>query len=177
MNLIKTDNPQKLQTIKELYMQSFPACERKAFSLICEKQQQGCADILYIEEADSFCGLAITIKKDDLVLLDYFAIAEDKRGKGFGAKALQQLFTYYAGTRFFLEIESTHVAAANMPQRLSRKSFYLKNQMTEIGIEVFIYETEMELLGHGCTLTFAEYKSLYDHTYGNMRPVTLLSDN
>lgn len=177
MKLIKTTDPQQLQQIEQLYTQAFPACERKEFALICEKQQQGCADILYIEASGSFGGLAITIKQSDLVLLDYFAISEDKRGRGLGSNALRQLFAYYAGARFFLEIESTHVAAANMSQRLSRKSFYLNNQMTEIGIEVFIYETEMELLGHDCTLSFAEYKALYDHTYGNMRPVTLLSDH
>lgn len=177
IKLIKTENPQQLQQIEELYTQAFPACEQKEFALICEKQQQGCADILYIESSGCFCGLAITMKQGDLVLLDYFAIARECRGKGLGSEALAQLFSYYAGARFFLEIESTHVAAANMSQRLSRKSFYLNNQMTEIGIEVFIYETEMELLGHDCTLSFAEYKALYDHTYGNMRPVTLLSDH
>lgn len=173
MRLIKTNHPQKLQKIKDLYTKAFPACEQKSFSLICEKQQEGCVDILYLEECGRFCGLAITMKQGDLVLLDYFAIAENSRGMGLGSKALQQLFDYYQTQRFFLEIESTHTPAENMPQRLSRKQFYLNNQMQELGMEVFIFETAMELLGHNCSLTFDEYKALYDYAYGKSRPVAL----
>lgn len=177
MKLIKTDHPQKLQKIKNLYTAAFPACEQKPFSLICEKQTMGCADILYLEEMGQFCGLAITMKHDDIVLLDYFSIEESCRSQGLGSKALQELFAYYQGKRFFLEIESTLVPAENMTQRLMRKKFYLNNQMQELGMEVFIFETQMELLGHNCSLTFQEYKTLYDHTYGKMRPVALSKGN
>lgn len=165
MQLIKAFESNQLNRIENLYERAFPKCERKPFALICEKQSSGSVDILYLEEQEHFCGLAITMKDRDLVLLDYFAIAEDKRGMGYGSAALAALYSYYSGKRFFLEIESTKEDAENREQRLQRKSFYLKNGLTELGIEACVFDTNMELLGKEMSLTFNEYLSVYKHVY------------
>ena len=154
------------KTIETLYEKSFPACERKPFSLILEKQKTGNVDVLILEENNQFLGFAITMMDNDLVLLDYFAIAEESRGNGYGSTALHLLFDFYKGKRFFLEIESTHTAAENISQRLLRKQFYLSNDMTELGIEATVFETDMELLGHNISLTFEEYQDIYRNIYG-----------
>lgn len=166
MKLLKALSPGQLHCIEELYERAFPACERKPFSLILEKQAAGSVDILSLEENGSFCGLAITMKDGDLVLLDYFAIAEEKRGTGCGSSALSVLYAYYSGKRFFLEIESTKEDAENKQQRLRRKHFYLKNELHELGIEACVFGTNMELLGRNMHLTFDEYFSVYKNVYG-----------
>lgn len=166
MHFIQASEKTQLDQIEALYEKSFPKSEKKPFSLICEKQAAGMVDILYIQENDDFCGLAITMKNNDLVLLDYFAIAPEKHGMGCGSAALQQLFRYYEEKRFFLEIETTKEEADNMIQRQRRKRFYLKNDMTELGIDVVVFGTNMELLGHNISLTPEEYLNVYQDTYG-----------
>lgn len=166
MQLIPATEQAQLQQIEALYERAFPEYERKPFTLIREKQATGNVDILYIEEDKTFHGLAITMKDKDLILLDYFAIAEEKHGMGCGSAALRQLFEHYAEKRFFLEIETTKEKADNMIQRQKRKQFYLKNKMTELGIDVTVFGTNMELLGHNMSLTPEEYVGVYQNTYG-----------
>lgn len=166
MKLIKADTNQQYRRIKNVYQSSFPKYEKKPFWLIKQKQKQGLVDIWELSDGGEFIGLAIIMKAKDLVLLDYFAIAEDKRASGYGSKALSCLQEYYKKNRFFLEIESTHGKAENQKQREQRKSFYLSNQMTEIGIIVDVFGTEMEVLGYECSLDFGEYKSVYEVVYG-----------
>ena len=134
--------------------------------MICQKQSQGLTDIFALEENGDFCGLAITMKAEDLVLLDYFAIVREKRGKGYGRMALEALFAHFNGKRFFLEIESTLAESANKSQRIKRKRFYLKNQLTELNLYANVFGTDMELLAYQTSLTFDEYIGVYKTVYG-----------
>lgn len=174
MQLTHASTNAHYEQIETLYEKSFPSCERKPFSLILEKQQSGNVDVLMLEESGQFAGLAITMMDKDLVLLDYFAIEESMRGKGFGSAALHLLFDFYKGKRFFLEIESTLVPADNKSQRLLRKQFYLANDMTELGIQANVFETDMELLGHNISLTFEEYQNIYRNVYGTKKAAHII---
>ncbi len=133
------------------------------------KQRQGMVDIWYINDNGEFAGLAIAMKAGDKILLDYFAIDADKRGKGYGSLALCRLQRHYSGKKFFLEIESTFGDSDNREQRCLRKQFYLSNNMKEIGILADVFGTEMELLGYGCTLSYDEYISVYREIYGGQK--------
>lgn len=113
-----------------------------------------------------FSGFAVTMNGNDLVLLDYFAICEEKRGKGLGGKSLRALQEVYRGKRFFLEVESLKVPADNMEERRRRKQFYLNNGMTELGVYAKLFGVEFELLGYECEVSFEDYFSLYDEIYG-----------
>ena len=85
MILKKAD--ENIELLKELYKKAFPENERKPFELVLENEKKGITDILAIED-DVFKGLVITIKKNDLVLVDYFAVDEAMRGQGTGEEAL-----------------------------------------------------------------------------------------
>ncbi len=159
----------ELAEVKDLYEEAFPVCEKKPFWLIKHKQRKGLVDIWRIEEGDEFTGLAITMKAKDLVLLDYFAMAEKKRGGGCGSHALKMLQKHYGDKRFFLEIESTYGRAENQADRERRKHFYLRNQMTETGMLVDVFGTEMEVLGYRCILNYEEYVSVYREIYGSIK--------
>lgn len=153
--------------LKELYTEAFPENERKPFELIREKYYQKVTDVWMIEEDGEFSGFAITMNGDDLVLLDYFAICDKKRGKGLGGKSIRALQELYRGRRFFLEVESLKVYADNMEERRRRKQFYLNNGMTELGVYAKLFGVEFELLGYECEVSFEEYFSLYDGIYGS----------
>ena len=168
MNLKKAVSRRDWKRIKKLYMSAFPKCERKPFAIIRYKQYKRAADVWMLEDAGEFIGLAITMNGPDLVLLDYFAIDDTKRGKGYGSKALKLLQERYAGYRFFLEIERTDVEADNIEERKRRKSFYLQNGMTELKVHAVLFGVKMELLGYQCEVNFEEYRNLYVSNYGNL---------
>ena len=100
MNLKKATTREDWKNIKNLYMTAFPACERKPLAVIRYKQHKKVADVWMLEDEGEFIGLAITMNGPDLVLLDYFAIDDFKRGKGYGSKALKLLHIFFFASIF-----------------------------------------------------------------------------
>ena len=156
------------RNISKLYKKAFPLQERKPLWLIRSTHKKNNADVWLIEEDNEFRGFAITMNSGDLVMLDYFAVAEKFRGQGYGSSCLKWLQEQYADYRFFLEIESVHVKAKNMEQRIGREAFYERNGMREVGIVAKVFGVELESLGYDCVLTFQEYKKLYTDCYGKL---------
>ncbi len=167
MEIRKAKGIKEFSYIYKLYKKAFPLGERKPFWIMRKKCRKGLANILSIEKGE-LCGLAITAEYDDYVLLDYFAISEDKRGGGIGSEAICKLCDMYKGKKFFLEIESTKIPSENSEQRAARKRFYLRNGLVDAGMSVMLFGLDMEILSNGCDITYDEYARLYKETYGNM---------
>lgn len=166
MRLREVGSEAEWKVLEKLYESAFPENERKLFEMIREKHRQKLTDVWVIEDGEVFSGLAVTMNGDDLVLLDYFAICEGKRGQGLGGKSLRALQEQYRGKRFFLEVESLKVPADNFEERRRRKQFYLANGMKELGVYARLFGVEFELLGYECDVDFQSYFSLYDKIYG-----------
>lgn len=166
------DLDKQREQLEALYMEAFPKEERKPFSLIIEKQQEGYTEVLSLEDAEgNFCGMAITILYKDIVLLDYFAISAKARGGGIGTEALRMLQERAVGKRFILEIEATDILAKNLQQRIRRKAFYLRNGMHSMGYLVELVGVEMEVLAHDCSLSYEEYQAIYETVYPDRKLV------
>lgn len=163
-----TANSLDMTFILDLYQKAFPDNERKPFSVIERKAAMGSMEILAIKESGKNIGLAITAMEDELVLLDYFAVSEKYRGRGFGTEAIQLLKELYSDRQFFLEIEEPDAAAPNQPERLRRKAFYLKNGMLETGIHIELFGVKMELLAVREGLQFENCEKLYRELLGPM---------
>lgn len=178
MKLIQVDDtkPELKKKIKALYLDAFPKEERKPYEIMEQKQQEGKMQIWAIIQETSkseidFCGLAITILSEDIVLLDYFAICPNQRGKGMGSKALEVIKEMYAKYNLILEIESTSEKKLSLSEeekhiRKRRKKFYYQNGIKEIGLEVVLYGVPMEVLSTGRKIGFKEYLCLYTDTFG-----------
>lgn len=166
MEIVEAAEGCQLNQIIELYEKAFPPCERKPFSVILKKREEKSAEILYLREAGDFAGLAITAILGDLVLLDYFAVAENKRGTGIGSEVLRALLDRYENKRVIIEIESTKVDVPDHDMRVRRKHFYHKNGMTDLPFTVILFGTEMEMLSNQTKVTFEEYWKLYDTLFG-----------
>lgn len=156
----------QLEWIYKLYMESFPENERKPFKLIEEKAKEGKMEILTIQDEGRLVGLAITILHQDMVLLDYFAMHRENRGKGLGGQAIEQLKRRYQNKRLFLEIEILDEKADNYSERVRRKAFYLNHGLSEAKIYVLLFGVEMEILTVQCDMTYEEYRSVYIGTFG-----------
>jgi hypothetical protein len=170
----------EMADIKALYEEAFPPEEKKPFSLILQKSEEGSMEILSIEEDDgSFLGLAIFILHKDLALLDYFAIATRERGKGHGKRALALLFERYPGRRFLLEIEDAdETAAPNLDERIARKSFYLHSGMCEMPYRVMLFGVRMQILTKSKAVSFEEYHAIFPAVFSERaaKNVTLVEE-
>lgn len=160
-------NAERLEEVRRLYEASFPESEKKPFSFMLQKRQEGFFDILAIEDGQgTFCGLVIMLLSGDFALLDYFAIAARHQGKGLGGETLEELRRRYGAERIVVEIERTEGASAeradNLRDRLRRRAFYLRNGLSPADLLVELMGVEMEVLTYGRRLTFQEYYDMYD---------------
>ena len=165
MKLIQATTITQWLNIYRLYLDAFPASERKPFSIIRSMQKKGKTDVWYFEKDGRFAGFATTINGSDRILLDYLAVARKMRGHGIGTEILQHLRTQYEGKSVFLEIERLCPEAPNAEERIRRKRFYLSCGMTELNVAARVFGVEMELLGWNCTLDFDEYRRFYRDNY------------
>lgn len=157
-----------LARIKRLYRSAFPRIERKPFRMILRQCEKGEAELFSIESNDgTFVGLAVTVKHNDIVMLDYFAIHPKARGKGVGSRALQMLKSRYADRRFILEIESVDEPCRNLEARKKRREFYLRNGMKPAGYTARVFFTVLEVLTAGKPVSFEEYRELYRSHLGD----------
>ena len=166
MKFFKPKNPVQLFRIRRLYKEAFPKCERKPFSIIKSMAKRGKTDLWYFEDEGGFAGLCATINGPDNILLDYLAVAKERRGSGIGTKMLKELLGYYKDYGVFLEIEELDDSAENSAERMRRREFYLRAGFTPMHTYVNLFGVNMELLGVGCQLNFDEYRSFYLNNYG-----------
>ena len=148
-----------------LYQSAFPASEKKPFSMIRTMQKKEKSDVWYCTDDGKFSGLVITINGPDKILLDYLAVAKNRRGQGIGSAILKKMRERYSGKGVFLEIEIVDETAENYEERKRRKQFYLANGMTPMNVFVELFGVDMELLGFDCALTFEEYHDFYRDNY------------
>ena len=167
MKMIQAKRPMHWYRLYKLYCEAFPAYERKPFSLIRSMQRKGKSDVWYFEKDGKFAGLVFTINSDELILIDYLAIAPDKRGNGIGSEIIALLRGYYTQKGIFVEIESIFDKCDNLNERRRRKQFYLNNGMAPMKVMIVLFGVEMELLGINCCLTYEEYYSFYKDNYGD----------
>lgn len=163
----EANTKEKLACVRKLYEESFPKSEKKPFSMILEKREEGFFDILDIEdEQGKFCGMAIMLLAGGLALLDYLAIAPAYQSGGAGSSTLRELRECYGDESLVVEIETTlgeeAERAENAGERLRRKAFYLRNGMVTMDFLVELFGVEMEILTFGRKLTFEEYYNIYE---------------
>ena len=150
-----------------LYLEAFPASERKPFSRIRRMYREGRTDVWCILRRGQFVGLAATVNGTDTVLLDYLAVSRSCRGKGVGSAAMAALLDIYRDRGVFVEIETIREDCANMEERLRRRQFYLRSGMVPMKVMISLFGVEMELLGFDCRIDYDRYHSFYMEHLGS----------
>lgn len=168
MRLVAATTPEQLKPVYELYMEAFPAIERKPISLIEEKVATGESEVYSILDGDEFIGFAMYVIGEKLVLLDFFAILPQKRCNGYGGKVFPLIMNHYEGKDFLLEIEDPDgdVDEAEKELRKRRKAFYLRQGMVAMPFLIDLFGVEMEVLTNGRQIDFPEYHGLIRGVYG-----------
>lgn len=155
--------------MESLYFEAFPKAERKPVETLYSHQDDGYCDVFGIttEEGGEFVGMITTIKGDDLIMVEYFAVAAEFRGQGYGSRILERLLDKYADTPICLEIEDTQDdQAENYTQRLSRKRFYQANGFLPMNWVSSYFGVAVELMASQEGIDFDQYIELYEPFYG-----------
>ena len=148
-----------------LYLEAFPAYERKPFSIILRMEKKGSSDVWCCLLGHRIAGFATTINSDKMILLDYLAVRKGFRGRGYGSNILSELSLRYHGKGMFVEIESEYEDVPNREERHKRKQFYISCDYTPMNVMAIVFGTKMELLGKGCCIDFNEYHTFYRENY------------
>ncbi len=165
MKLINADQ-KNIKYIKSLYKKAFPQAERKPFFVIRKKQKQNLAEILVIETAGESVGFFINAVVRDTVFVDYFAIDEQHRSKGYGSIAIEALKKHHQGKKIILEIEKIDKKYGDYDTRVRRKNFYLKSGFSETGLFIKLVGIDMEVLSFAGTVDYEEFNDIYRQYVG-----------
>ncbi len=166
MKLTICTSESQLASLERLYLEAFPASERKPFPLLLAKSQEGFVELLALEGEDhTFLGLAITVLHQDMALLDYFAVVPDMRGQNKGSAALCLLKDRYRDKKLILEIEDPEEESENKEERLRRKAFYIRNNMVVMPCSLELFGIKMLLLTSGHMVSFEEYHKIYEAAF------------
>lgn len=137
--------PLDIREAKAVYIghahRDFPQNELKSFSMIEELWEKGCyRGYGFYErgEQDILRGYAFTMADSDvqMLLVDYFAVCEEMRGKGYGGEALsllKEICGDWDGIIFEVEDDDSAETEEERKLRQKRISFYEQNgvKMTE----------------------------------------------
>lgn len=141
----------------ETYMRKdFPPIELKPFSHIERMMNLGLYDSFVFYEDGRFVGYALCSenRNQDAVLLDYFAVASDIRGKGYGQKTLAMLWDIYQNhDMVILESENPdfHKNEQDYKKKLRRVRFYEeKCGMTKCDFTTRLFGVEYVIMAKGC---------------------------
>ena len=151
-----TAGSKELPELVRLYESAFPANERWGLNAVLE-DKTGISELLSFSEDGGFAGFAITLSCGGYTHLIYFAVAEDKRSRGYGSEALRLLGERYPGNVMMVDIEREHPGADNNAQRRRRKEFYRRCGYTEAGVEYNWRGEQYEILILGGEISTRDY--------------------
>ncbi len=155
-----------IANIEEIYVEAFPKCERKPFSIILAHNESGAGSVLKIMLDDKICGFFFTFFYGSLAMVDYFAIHKDYRNLGIGEISIGLLREEYSDKKIFLEIEDPR--SSDMASR--RLGFYKRCGFLQVGTYVNLFSVDMELLALGdFSVDFKTYFELYVSMLGKNR--------
>ena len=90
----------------DLYDKAFPEQEKKPLQVMENLVADGKMEMLAMVDEDEFVGLAINLidAEQDRALLDYYAIAPEKRNYGYGSRGLEALLKKFKNHKYILII-------------------------------------------------------------------------
>lgn len=164
---LKPQSPD-FRKVRQLYMRAFPDEERAPFLMLVLKAKKKGVDFWSISCNGEWAGMLYIVNHRDLSYVFYLAVPEEQRGRGIGSAILRAARRIYKDRRLFLAIEQLDENAENYEQRLSRRSFYLRNGFTELHRRLREGSVTYDILGTGGDVKAAEYKALMKNYAGGI---------
>ncbi len=134
--------------VRELYMSAFPPEERIPCGNTMRTFGRG-GDLEVFRDDGMFVGFCYTFEHDGSVFLVYIATLPELRGKGYGAKILDEVRRMKAGRNVFLVLEGTDGSPEDAI-RIRRRGFYLRNGCRDTGVRILsddVFFDSMSVMG------------------------------
>ena len=158
---IQTLTPEQFSDIYSTYMVSdFPQAELKPLNRMLQTMNEGISFAVGLYEENILKGYAVFIcpKGHRYLLLDYFAILKENRGKGYGhlflsgiSSYLKEMFPKFDG--FFIECENIEKAENETDRQIRHRriAFYKDNGALETSLMSCLFGVEYVILFFPCT--------------------------
>jgi GNAT superfamily N-acetyltransferase len=167
IKFIELKNSDEYKKVKSLYYNAFPVHERTPLFILLRKRKLKNVTFYCIYNCQEWIGFIYLIHNKNLLLIQYFAIKENFRSKGYGEEVISKIKKMYNWYRIILGIEKNDSKSKNNEQRIKRKKFYQKCGFRESGYFVKQH-IPMELLIFGETVTPEEVFELFQKYVGNI---------
>ncbi len=151
---------QDTRLVKSLFYKAFPKEERPPFFMLRRCLKKGNARLLVLRDGDTFEGFVYTLAHGDLLYIFFLAVAEGRRGRGYGTALLTLLKETFPNHRLFLAREDLDPTAENYEERLRRHAFYLKNGFVDWPLSIKEGSVIYDVMGVGEAVTPTEYAAL-----------------
>lgn len=171
MDFRPLDEQAVIKIYKEKMPEDFAKGEIKPLERILElrrREKYFCYGLYDEEKFAGYCFLVVSEKRD-AVLLDYFAISKEMRGKGYGSRCLALLKEEIEKQKFgtlILEVENPRFGRDEEEKALRRRriAFYRRNGMTLTHLRIFLYDVEYLVMTSKNQEMFQTAEQIY-HTY------------
>lgn len=136
--------------LKNEYRRHFPKEERKPYATIMQLVFQRRYEGYGMYDNGQLCGYALVMKHKGDVLLDYFAVQEDLRGRGVGTAFLNRLCDTFLqqGQVVFAEIEMEEPGdtADRAAEKKARQKFYTDNGWRATGASLTLFDVDYVII-------------------------------
>ncbi len=156
----------------ELMVNDFASNEVKPLDkilLMVEENRYFCYGIY---DGDDFVGYAFVLKSGSYYMLDYYAVAKNKRGRGVGSIALGLIRDKLKGVAEVLIIESENPKYASDEHeekiQKSRVDFYSKNGCVDTGVTASAFLAEYVVFTLINNVEGLDVKEAYSQLYLSM---------
>lgn len=168
------------QEVEKIYnnhiINDFPEEERRPLEIILSLIDNDIYIPFGLYRNQNLLGYAFFVKKENenVLLLDYFAIVNNKRHKGYGSKFLYLLTQMLQEYLIIAEVESDENIEDEKTRELRHKRilFYLKNNFTKTDVSVILFYVHYNILYFNETniddhIVEQHLKDIYHQLYPN----------
>ena len=170
--LLSPEQAANAPDLRALYESAFPDEERIPWDDLLRLVREMPLEFAEYRDGEELLGLTIVYPRTRLSWFWYFAVPEEKRGRGIGQRILSALLARYEGRSVVLDMEDpAQPDAPNTEQRLRRRAFYLRNGFRETGVGRTYGPVAMTILLRGDdTFTQADYSEITAELFRLWRP-------
>ncbi len=158
--------------LRRLYESAFPREERIPWKDLLRLVEKMPLEFAEYRDGAELLGITIVYPRPRLSWFWYFAVPEEKRGRGIGQRILSALLARYEGRSAVLDMEDpAQPGAPNAAQRRRRRDFYLRNGFRETGVGKTFGPVAMTILLRGeDTFAMSDYDTLLSEIFRFWKP-------
>ena len=155
------------EKFKSLYHSAFPAYEQIPVWILFRRAKSENILFYSVYDNETWIGFVYLIIDGDLLFLQYLAVDDSVRSKGYGGAILSKLKADFSEYRIFFAIEMPDEKAENNAQRIKRKEFYEKHGFREAGYAVENPNVvTFEILLHGNAIVSDDFRKVMGKLWG-----------